>query len=150
MARTEPRKTARVASTAIVVALAMALSLTGCATPTREPAERAATADLALLKSRAYAASYQSLSAADRAQVARDDWIARCKAVEGATGGIKEFRVVGSRFLDKAETVVAVDVEVDFVNSPTTRRTALYYDVKTGKPVQTMLWGRTIDLAGAR
>ena len=146
MGTSEWRKRGRLTLAVIATALLCAL-LAACGGSTFDPAEAAASHDLALLKAKDYASSYASLSAADRAKVTKADWTTRCKEVDAATGGITAYRVIGGRYLDAAKTIVAVEVEVDFAKIPTPRSTALYYEIKGEKPVQTMLWGRTVDLA---
>ena len=139
------RTLGRIALVVLATALAGAV-ITGCSASPLKSSEDAASRDLAQLKVKDYAASYAGLSAADRAQVAKGDWVMRCQEVEAATGGISGYHVVGSRWLDAGKTIAAVDAEVDFAKMPR-RKTQLFYVVQDGKPVQTMLWGRTVDLA---
>ncbi|MDP2232811.1 MAG: hypothetical protein Q8K89_04180 [Actinomycetota bacterium] len=113
-----------------------------------EQSVQVAESDIERLQSRDYAASYEALSAADRGQVTSDEWIRRCQEVEAMVGEIEGYRILGSRWLDTGRTVVAVDVEIDFSDLDGPHRSTLFYEMLDGVPVQTMLWGRDLELAG--
>ena len=110
--------------------------------------EKAASDDVSRLKSKDFVGSYAALSEQDKASVSQDDWISRCREEQAVAGAIRSFKVLRSRYLDPQKTIVAVDVEVDFSKMQKPIKSALYYEMKNGKPVHTMLWNREITVAG--
>ena len=108
----------------------------------------AASTDLGTLKSKNYPSNYAALSERDKAAVTQDDWTQRCKEEQAVAGEIRGFKVLGSRYLDAQKTIVAVEVEVDFSKRQKPITSTLFYEMKDGKPVHTMLWGREIRPAG--
>ena len=138
---------ARVAAV-VVSALVLATLLSGCGPDSPlVAAQKAAATDIAFLQHHDYGGSYKALSKGDQAKVTEADWIRRCQEVTAATGGIRDYRTSEGRWLDAGKTIVVVDVEVDFTNATTPRKTQMFYVTQDGKPVQSMLWGQTIDLA---
>lgn len=139
----------------VVVALVPGCSRTGGNTSTSPPTKSAdqlvlesAKSSVESIKVKDYAASYRALSSVDKKQVTEAEWARRCQEVEAVAGDVRTYRVTGSRWLDANHTIWAVDVEIDFAKLGKPFLATLFYEMKDGVPVQTMLWDRQVELAG--
>lgn len=116
-------------------------------TPEQQSVE-SAKSSVELIQAKDYAASYRVLSATDQEKVTEEEWTRRCQEVEAIAGLVETYRVTGSRWLDEGHTIRAVDVEIEFSKLDEPITSTLFYEIKDGKAVQTMLWGRELRLAG--
>jgi hypothetical protein len=113
-----------------------------------QQAQTSAASDLELFKTRDYKTHYAALAASDQKQVDEAEWVRRCQEVEKAFGAVQSYEVVASRFLDTSETIVAVDLDIQFSNQKAPVRSTVFYVKDGGTWRQSMLWGRDVEIGG--